>query len=639
VRSIRKSLVPALSVAAAAALAVSVTAAACGTAPASATGSASAVNPPGRAIDGALPELESVYVPMPDGVRLAADIWLPAGTRAGARLPAVLETDRYWRAAATSGGVKNNPNYYIASPWTARGYAYVFADIRGTGASFGTLTAELGSQIITDVGSLSDWIAAQPWSDGRVGVTGVSYAADTAMLSLALRNHHITAAAPVSYDFDPYEDLFRPGGILIQPQVAPFALLLSILDDADGTTCATSAETRQICAASNLTGASPEPVSGPDGAKLLAQARAQHYGNVNLVDMAARGTYRDFADGPESWTVASVGSKTTVIAAGGVPILTFAGWLDAGTADGVLSQFASLSNTQDDWIGPWSHGQGYLADPFQPSRLLTASEHAQVQDVMFAFFDRYVKDGDRPDGTRVLHYYTLNQGQWHTTASFPVPGTRMQKLYFGPGHALTASRPATASSSVLTLNPRAGSGAMSRWHTNLTGSAVVYPDRAAVDRLLLSYTSAPLSAPATVTGLGHITLNVTGLRNTADGALYAYLEDVQPDGKVVYVTEGELALQDRALATPAENPAWRMFRTPRTYDQDAASPFPTGISQLVTFDLLPTSVLFRPGDRIRITIAAADPDNFQLLPADGNASYRISSTVADPSFAELPVVG
>jgi predicted acyl esterase len=162
--------------------------------------------------------------------------------------------------------------------------------------------------------------------------------------------------------------------------------------------------------------------------------------------------------------------------------LTYAGWLDAGTANGVLSQFAGLSNTQEDWIGPWSHGQGYFADPFQPSRLLTAAEHRQLQDVMFAFFDRYVKDGERPDRSRVQHYYTLNQGVWHTTTTSPVPGTRIRMLYFGA-----------------------------------------------------------------------------------------------------------------------------------------------------------RQVLFRPGDKIKITIAAADPDNFQLLPATGNAAYRISSTHVDPSFR--PVCG
>jgi predicted acyl esterase len=138
-----------------------------------------------------------------------------------------------------------------------------------------------------------------------------------------------------------------------------------------------------------------------------------------------------------------------------------------------------------------------------------------------------------------------------------------------------------------------------------------------------------------VTGLGRITLEVTGVRGASNGALYAYLEDVQPDGRVTYVTEGELALNDRAIAPTADNPAWRKLRTPRTYTRASASPFPQGAPQQVTFDLLPTSVLFRAGDRIRITIAAADPDAFQLLPANGDAAYRIGSR----SYVELPVVG
>ena len=118
----------------------------------------------------ALPRLRSLYVPMPDGTRLAVDVWLPRGTTDAARLPTVLETDRYWRAPAYAGGYQNNRDYPIAAPWNARGYAYVFADLRGTGASFGTLTAELGKAMVADVGSLADWIAARPWSNGRVGV-------------------------------------------------------------------------------------------------------------------------------------------------------------------------------------------------------------------------------------------------------------------------------------------------------------------------------------------------------------------------------------------------------------------------------------------------------------------------------------
>ena len=514
----------------------------------------------------------------------------------------------------------------------------MFADLRGTGASFGTLKAELGRQLVAEVGSLANWIAAQPWSDGRVGVTGVSYSADIAMGSLALRNPHITAAAPLSYDFDPYEDTMRPGGILIQPLVAPYGLLLQILDKADGITCTTNAQTRELCKETRLTGKVPEPVDGPHGKALRAAARAQHFHNANLPAMAQAGVYRDYVRGPQSWTVTSVGPKTTAISSGGVPILTFAGRLDAGTANGVLSEFVSLSNTQESWIGPWSHGQGYIADPFQPSPLLTPAEHQQLNDHLYAFFDRYVKHDDHPAGTRVLHYYTLNAGTWHTTTHWPVAGTQMRRLYFGGGHTLTW-RPVTApGSDLLHLNPAAGTGHQDRWNTNLTGGPVIYPNRAAVDRKLLTYTTAPLRQAATVTGLGRVTLDVTGVRGARHGALYAYLEDVQPSGRVTYITEGELVLADRAITPKKDNPAWRKLRTPRTYARADAAPFPPRRPQHITFDLLPTSVQFHAGDRIRIAIAAADPDSFQLLPASGQATYRITHSPTSPSYVDLPVI-
>jgi predicted acyl esterase len=47
----------------------------------------------------------------------------------------------------------------------------------------------------------------------------------------------------------------------------------------------------------------------------------------------------------------------------------------------------------------------------------------------------------------------------------------------------------------------------------------------------------------------------------------------------------------------------------------------------------------RAGDRIRIAIAAADPSAFQLMPADGKATYRITHTATSPSYVDLPVVG
>jgi uncharacterized protein len=108
-----------------------------------------------------------------------------------------------------------------------------------------------------------------------------------------------------------------------------------------------------------------------------------------------------------------------------------------------------------------------------------------------------------------------------------------------------------------------------------------------------------------------------------------------------------IATSRTALAPPApasarasrkDSPAWRRLRTPRTYARADASPFPLGKPRKVTLDLLPASVQFHAGDRIRIAIAAADPDAFQLLPASGTAIYRISHGAPRLSFVELPVV-
>ena len=248
---------------------------------------------------------------------------------------------------------------------------------------------------------------------------------------------------------------------------------------------------------SGLTGVLPEPVDGPHGKALRAAARAQHFRNANLVDFARTGVYRDYVHGPQSWTVASVGSKTSAIAPGDVPILTFAGWLDAGTANGVLSQFTSLPNTQQEsWIGPWSHGQGHIANPFQPGRhahrrRAPATQRPAIR-VLRPLRRRTTTRPDSQPRAALLHPERGHMAHHHPLAGRRAPGPH--RLYFGAGHALTcAAQRRPPGSDLLKLNPTAGTGQLRTAGTPTspaTGS--VYPNRAAVDRKLLSYTTAPL---------------------------------------------------------------------------------------------------------------------------------------------------
>jgi uncharacterized protein len=158
--------------------------------------------------------VQARYVPVSDGVRLAVDVWLPVERIArGERVGTAFRATRYWRAEQPSGPEPAaDSNYAIGELWNSAGFALVLVDARGTGASFGSRAMELGPREIADYGELIDWVAAQPWSNGRVGLFGSSYGGQAAELTAALGNPHVTAVAALFSPVDPYRELFYPGG-------------------------------------------------------------------------------------------------------------------------------------------------------------------------------------------------------------------------------------------------------------------------------------------------------------------------------------------------------------------------------------------------------------------------------------------
>jgi predicted acyl esterase len=110
-----------------------------------------------------------VYVPVGDGVRLAVDVWLPVErTAVGGAVGTVMRVTRYHRAEAPrEPGPEVDTNAGAGDLFNGAGFALVVVDARGTGASFGTRTGELGEREIKDYGELIGWIAAQPWSNPR----------------------------------------------------------------------------------------------------------------------------------------------------------------------------------------------------------------------------------------------------------------------------------------------------------------------------------------------------------------------------------------------------------------------------------------------------------------------------------------
>ncbi len=125
----------------------------------------------------------------------------------------------------------------------------------------------------------------------------------------------------------------------------------------------------------------------------------------------------------------------------------------------------------------------------------------------------------------------------------------MQTWYLAsPGRLAREAGPATDVRHV--TDPVASTGPTNRWLAVDLGRGAGYADRQQADNALLTFTSGPLPADLHVVGFPVVSLRLA--TSGSDGALYAYLEDIAPDGEVTYVTEGCLRFVHRATTGPAE---------------------------------------------------------------------------------------
>jgi uncharacterized protein len=206
------------------------------------------------------------------------------------------------------------------------------------------------------------------------------------------------------------------------------------------------------------------------------------------------------------------------------------------------------------------------------------------------------------------------EGKWHTTKVWPPGGLTSQRLYFSAGKTLTSSAPVTQQGhDSYTVDFTASSGTQTRWHAQLGGGNVVYPDRATEDKKLLTYASVPLDADLEITGSPVLTLEMSS--TTGDGAIHAYLEDVAPTGRVTYLDEGIFRVIDRKEVDPSS--LYEPLGPADSFLRADAEPMKLGEVATIRFSLFLTSVLLRKGHSIRIALAGADASLFQRYPATG----------------------
>lgn len=570
---------------------------------------------------------KSFYLAMRDGVKIAVSLYLPRELKPGIKLPAILHATRYWRASDVRlpSGERRPGVPARARRFLANGYAWVSMDARGTGASEGIWPCPWSPDEVKDYAEVVDWIISQPWSSGRVGAAGISYDGTAAEMVGANGHPAVKAIAPEFSLYDAYNDIGFPGGIHQGVFTEQWAAGNDRLDRNTPRKISRDGKTELL-----IKGVLPADEDG-DGVLLQKIVEARLY-NCNVHQAALRVVFKDdlWACDPEiKMTDFSPFAHQEVFKSSEVAVYSYSGWFDGAYQHSAIKRYLTVRNPGSKLIlGPWNHGGSFNASPSVQSD--TTFDHPAE---LIRFFDYHLKGIETGvEKEPAVHYYTMGEERWKSAPSWP-PESKNLNYYFDSGHLLRDVPPSDREAfDKYQADYSTGTGNQTRWDS-LLGGVVVYPDRAGEDKKLLVYTTPPLESAMEVTGHPVVTLYIDS--SAADGQFFLYLEDVGTDGKVIYITEGELrALHRKVCLEP------QPYRTVVPYHsylrKDGELLIPGKTAELV-FDLLPTSYLFKKGHSVRIALACADKDHFAppLFPPPLVTVYRDRSR---PSHIILPVI-
>jgi putative CocE/NonD family hydrolase len=540
-------------------------------------------------------ERRSVGIPVRDGLLLSANLFLPDPGNpgdAGGPWPAVLNMDPYrkddWSAAW---------DISLATYLADRGYAYCRLDVRGTGSSAGVALDEYTAAETRDGYDAVEWLAAQPWCTGAVGMWGLSYGGFTSLQVAALRPPHRRAIVPIQATDDRYtDDVHYVGGAMTVSELAQYAV-------------------SQVA----MNALPPLPEAWGEGWRERWRERLEAT-PVWLFEWARR--QRD----GEYWRQGSLAPDYGRI---GAAILQLAGWMDE-YVDAALRIQARCTGAaaRRTIVGPWVHG---LPDHAYPRPTIDWL-HELVR-----WFDRWLKGVENgverePPLTWFQREYTRPErfparlnGAWRAAAAWPVPDPHRLELALSGGAdvgrgRLVVGRPdddlgdAVDGTDRLDHRPTAGVRAGS-----LCWGAGHPPNGLAADLRFeepngLVYTSDPLEVPLEVLGSPEVSLEVVA--DTPVAHLVARLGDVAPDGAVEQVCEGILNLTHReSHAEP--------------------SPLEPGRPTAIRLALRAAGYRFEAGHRVRLSLATAHWP--VVWPAPGDAGLTILRGPGTRSRVELPL--
>ncbi|MDH3679920.1 MAG: CocE/NonD family hydrolase [Acidimicrobiia bacterium] len=495
----------------------------------------------------------------------------------------------------------------------AHGYAVVVVERPGTGASFGTSRQSMEA-VAAECGQILDWIAAQEWSDGTIGMFGASQEAWSQFAAASSGSPHLKAIFPAASQLELYDSLPYRGGVAnnafnrffgdVVPKLAELAVPVD--DDPDG--------------------------------RLLALARQEREGSVDAATMAAslfEFPYRDspLPDGQPLWELLSLYPLIDRINEAGVPVAMTTGWYDIFLGD-MFAWFHNLDGPKRLTVRPVAHNG---VDASRRDLDHGAEAHR--------WFDHWLKHVDNGVmGESPIHYYLLGDGtgnRWHTADRWPPPGLEQTPYYCGKGRTgsvasvndglLATEGSAVEASDWYRVDYTTTTGTSSRWVA--IDSDHEYPNLASNDAKGLTYTTLPLDTDVVVAG--HPVARLWLQTGAPDLDVFVYLEDVDGRDRSTYVTEGTLRASHRSLA-PA--PFANLALPFHTHHESDCEPIPPEEPVELVVSLLPTAYRFEEGNRIRLAITFTDADNFATPILQPPPSVRVLRGPEHPTVVQLPIV-
>ena len=598
---------------------------------------------------------QNVMAPMRDGVRLAADIYFPAvgGREAEGEFPVILERTPYEKAT---------PRQVSKAKYFARrGYVCVIQDVRGRFKSEGEFYAF--AKEAPDGYDTVAWLAGQPWSNGKVGTMGDSYAGSDQAALATLNPPHLSTMVVAVGASNYYHSSMRQNGTLEQRFLIYAFRMATTSKEAEADPSLKAALVREYT--QNLPHIVRQfPIK--EGATILR--RLPSYERW-AIDILTHGEYDDY------WKQRGYAPVEYYDQHADVPTLYLGGWYDS-YARNTCACYAALSRTkrspQHLLMGPWTHGQYEVTNAGDVDFGLEA--HIDYNDLRLTWFDHHLKEmrtevadwspvriftmgtggGSRrvtgSPGANAEYVGLINHGgYWRSETDWPLPSTSFTPFYLVGGGSLSTEQPEDGAlePSRYTFDPKnpvptMGGGISAaetimragafdqRGRPDFFGCKDTLPLSSRAD--VLTFQTPPLEEAVEVTG--PIEMRLWAASSAVDTDFTAKLIDVyppsgdHPDGLAINITDSIIRARYRNGWEKAE------LMTP-------------GTPYEFVFQLYPTSNVFKAGHRIRLDISSSNWPRFDVNPNTGGplgteqrhhvAQQTVYHDAERPSCVVLPI--